>query len=383
MVKQLSLGIVARSSKENERRLPLHPHHLGRIPDELRERVYLERGYGDRYGMSDDELKGWVAGFRTTEQLVEECDVILQPKPLLGDVAALRVGQVLWGWPHCVQNEELTQVAIDGKLTLIAFEAMNHWNSDGSFNLHVFHKNNELAGYSSVLHAMQIAGSTGHYGRRLGAVVIGFGATARGAVTALNALGVHDVDVLTNRQAAAVAAPIHSARILHFDRDDTTTRVSHVVTKDGRVPLAGFLAQHDIIVNCVLQDPKAPLTFMAIDDLAAVIPGTLIVDVSCDEGMGFSWARPTTFTDPTIVVGDNVLYYAVDHSPSYLWNSATWEISEALLPFLRTVMAGSDAWDADDTIRRAIEIRDGVIRNPDILAFQGRASTYPHLPLRT
>jgi alanine dehydrogenase len=282
-----------------------------------------------------------------------------------------------------VQNEELTQVAIDRELTLIAFEAMNHWNSDGSFNLHVFHKNNEIAGYSSVLHAMQIAGSTGDYGRRLRAVVIGFGATARGAVTALKALGVHDVDVLTNRQAAAVAAPIHSARILHFDQDDTTARVSHVVTSNGKVPLSGFLAEHDIIVNCVLQNPNAPLTFMTHDDLAAVAPGTLIVDVSCDEGMGFSWARPTTFADPTFVVGDHVLYYAVDHSPSYLWNSATWEISEALLPFLRTVMAGSDAWDADDTIRRAIEIRNGRIQNPAILSFQGRASTYPHLPLPT
>ena len=382
-MKQLSLGIVARSSKENERRLPLHPHHLGRIPDDLRERVYLERGYGDRYGLSDDRLKNWVAGFRTREQLVEECDVLLQPKPLLSDVAALRVGQVLWGWPHCVQNEELTQVAIDRELTLIAFEAMNHWNSDGSFNLHVFHKNNEIAGYSSVLHAMQIAGSTGDYGRRLGAVVLGFGATARGAVTALNALGVHDVDVLTHRQAAAVAAPIHSARILHFDQDDTTARVSRVVTRNGTVPLAGFLAGHDIIVNCVLQDPNAPLTFMTYDDLAPVAPGTLIVDVSCDEGMGFSWARPTTFADPTFVVGDHVLYYAVDHSPSYLWNSATWEISEALLPFLRTVMAGSDAWEADDTIRRAIEIRDGVILNPAILAFQRRGPEYPHLPRAT
>ncbi len=382
-MKQLSLGVVARSSKQNERRLPLHPHHFARIPDDLRDRVYLERGYGDRYGLSDDQLKGWVAGFRTREQLVEECDVILQPKPLLSDVAALRVGQVLWGWPHCVQNEELTQVAIDRELTLIAFEAMNHWNSDGSFNLHVFHKNNEIAGYSSVLHAMQIAGSTGDYGRRLRAVVIGFGATARGAVTALKALGVHDVDVLTNRQAAAVAAPIHSARILHFDQDDTTARVSHVVTSNGKVPLSGFLAEHDIIVNCVLQNPNAPLTFMTHDDLAAVAPGTLIVDVSCDEGMGFSWARPTTFADPTFVVGDHVLYYAVDHSPSYLWNSATWEISEALLPFLRTVMAGSDAWDADDTIRRAIEIRNGRIQNPAILSFQGRASTYPHLPLPT
>ncbi len=380
---QLSLGVMARSLKENERRLPLHPYHLSRIPDDLRESVYLERGYGDRYGMSENQLKGWVAGFRTREQLNEECDVILQPKPLLSDIAAMRLGQVLWGWPHCVQDEELTQLAIDHKLTLIAFEAMNHWNRDGSFNLHVFHKNNELAGYCSVLHAMQIAGTTGDYGRRMRAVVIGFGATARGAVTALNALGVRDVDVLTHRQTAAVAAPIHSARIVHFDTDDTTARVSHAVTKNGRVPLSEFLAEHDIMVNCVLQDTDAPLTFMTDDDLADMTPGTLIVDVSCDEAMGFSWARPTTFADPTFVVGDNVLYYAVDHSPSYLWNSATWEISEALLPFLRSVIGGTDAWDADPTIRRAIEIRDGVIQNPAILSFQGRAPKHPHWPLAT
>jgi len=382
-VTQLSLGVMARSRKENERRLPLHPQHLHRIPDDLRESIYLERGYGDRFGMSDDQLKGWVAGFRTREQLVEECDVILQPKPLLSDIAEMRVGQVLWGWPHCVQDEELTQVAIDLELTLIAFEAMNHWNSDGSFNLHVFHKNNELAGYCSVLHAMQIAGSAGDYGRRLRAVVIGFGATARGAVTALNALGVNDVDVLTRREIAAVAAPIHSARIVHFDSDDAAARVSHAVREDGRVALAGFLAEHDIIVNCVLQDTDAPLMFMTHDDLADMTPGTLVVDVSCDEAMGFSWARPTTFADPAFVVGDNVLYYAVDHSPSYLWNSATWENSEALLPFLRPVLGGSGAWDANPTIRRAIEIRDGVIQNPAILSFQDRSPKHPHWPLAT
>ena len=78
-----------------------------------------------------------------------------------------------------------------------------------------------------------------------------------------------------------------------------------------------------------------------------------------------------------------MLYYAVDHSPSYLWNSATWEISEALIPFLRTILGGRDAWDADPTVRRAIEIRDGVIQNPDILSFQDRAPEYPHSPLAT
>ena len=380
---QLSLGVMARSLKENEHRLPLHPKHVDRIPVELRGRVFLETGSGERHGVSDDQLERFVGGFRSREQLVAECNVILAPKPLLSDISALREGQVLWGWPHCVQDAELTQVAIDRQLTLIAFEAMNHWNKDGSFSLHVFHKNNELAGYCSVLHALQIAGITGDYGPQRRAVVIGFGATARGAVTALNALGIGDVDVLTHRQKAAVASPIHSARIVHFDTDDTTARVSHAVTEHGPVALGEFLAEHDIVVNCVLQDTDAPITFMTGDDLKRMTPGSIVIDVSCDEGMGFSWAKPTTFTEPTFLVGDHVLYYAVDHSPSYLWDAATWEISEALLPFLPTVMGGPDAWDASPTVRRAIEIRGGEIQNPAILSFQGRSSKHPHLPLAT
>ena len=117
-------------------------------------------------------------------------------------------------------------------------------------------------------------------------------------------------------------------------------------------------------------------------DLAAFTSGTLIVDVSCDEGMGFSWARPTTFDDPSFVVGGNVTYYAVDHSPSYLWNSATWEISEALLPHIETLLAGPAAWNRTPTISRAVEIRDGVVLNPKILSFQHRDEGYPH-PVRT
>ncbi len=378
---QLTLGVVSRSRKENERRLPIHPRHFERIDADLRERIFLEHGYGEDFGVADEQLAGLVGGLRTHEQLVAECDVLLLAKPLREDVAELRPGQVLWGWPHCVQDTGLTQLAIDGKLTLIAFEAMNHWNRDGSFGLHVFHKNNELAGYCSVLHALQLAGATGDYGRRLNAVVIGFGATARGSVTALNAHGVHDVHVLTGRGIAAVGSPIHSATMVHFEHDENNPgdlRRSHALTDRGRVPLAGFLAEHDIVVNCVLQDTAEPLTFLVEEDLAAFAPGSLIVDVSCDEGMGFSWAKPTTFARPAFTVGDGITYYAVDHSPSYLWNSATWEISEALLPLLRPVLGGPSEWDGHETVRRAVEIRDGVIVNPAILAFQHRSAAYPH-----
>ncbi|MGW6378709.1 N(5)-(carboxyethyl)ornithine synthase [Rhodococcus sp. NPDC055112] len=378
---QLRLGITSNSRKENEHRLPIHPQHLERIDAGLRDHIYLERGYGEHFGIPDERLTPLVAGLLSREQLIATCDVILIAKPLAEDLAELREGQALWGWPHCVQDAAVTQLAIDRRLTLIAFEAMNHWTADGSLNLHVFHKNNELAGYCSVLHAMQIAGSTGDYGRRLRAAVIGFGATARGAVTALSAHGVHDVEVLTVRGISAVGAPIHSARMVQFDHDDADPRRSHAHTERGRVPVAGFLAEHDIIVNCVLQNTDAPLTFLADEDLDSLAPGTLIVDVSCDEGMGFSWARPTSFEQPTFEVGNNVVYYGVDHSPSYLWNSATWEISEALLPYLATVLGGPEAWDADTTVRRSIEIRDGIVQNPSILSFQERSPDYPHAPL--
>ncbi len=375
---KLTLGVVGTSRKENERRLAIHPEHVKRIDADLRERIVLERGYGERFGVPDSQLEPLVGGLQPRDELVANSSVVLLPKPTRQDVAQLREGQVLWGWPHCVQDEPLTQLAIDRKLTLIAWEAMNRWGSDGTFGVHVFHKNNELAGYCSVLHALQLLGRTGHYGQRRRAAVISFGATARGAVTALNGLGVMDVTVLTQREVTAVTSPISTVVLGQFERTDDDASRTQVLTRDGPVPMAEFLAGQDIVVNCVLQDTDAPLMFVTEEDLRLITPGSLVVDVSCDEGMGFEFARPTPFTEPMRTVGDGVHYYGVDHSPSYLWDASTWEISEALIPYLRTVMDGPGSWDGDETISRAIEIRDGVVQNAKILSFQQRSADYPH-----
>ncbi|MDQ3752210.1 MAG: N(5)-(carboxyethyl)ornithine synthase [Actinomycetota bacterium] len=378
---QLSVGVCGSSRKENEFRLPIHPRHFEAIPLELRQSMFLEDGYGRRFGTKPEQLTGLFAGVRTQSQLFEECDVILLPKPLAEDLDEMHEGQILWGWPHCVQDERLTQSAIDRKLTLIAWEAMNVWHSDGSFNLHVFQKSNELAGYCSVLHALQMLGLTGQYGRQLRAAVISFGSTARGAVTALAALGIPDVTILSHRDPAQVASPVSSATILQFESEANGSSRLNVITDEGSRPMVDVLSEHDIVVNCVLQDPDTPQVFVVNDDLDRFAPGGLFIDVSCDEGMGFEWARPTAFSDPMFTVGDVVHYYAVDHSPSYLWNSATWQISEAVLSYLPTVIAGPQAWDADDTVRRAIEIRNGVVQNPKIVPFQRRSPDYPHVRL--
>jgi alanine dehydrogenase len=375
---QLSIGVVATSRKQDEHRLAIHPAHVERIDADVRARMFFERGYGDRFGVCDDQLASLVGGLRTREQLFSECDVLLLPKPQAHELSTLRPGQVVWGWPHCVQDRQMTQFAIDRGLTLIAWEAMNHWTGDGNFSVHVFHKNNELAGYSSVLHALGLRGTTGDYGRRLRAAVISFGATGRGAVRGLLALGISDVTVLTQRSTASVASPFASMVLQHFERDPANPSRTLLLKDPEPGPLAEVLGGFDVIVNCILQDTDRPLMFVTNDDLRHFDPGTLFIDVSCDEGMGFEWARPTSFAEPLLPVGRGLHYYAVDHSPSYLWNSATWENSDALLEYLPVVMAGPAAWDAQETIRRAIEIREGVVQNPRILSFQNRAAAYPH-----
>ena len=89
---------------------------------------------------------------------------------------------------------------------------------------------------------------------RLRAAVIGFGATGRGAVTALNAYGVNDVAVLTQRDINAVASPIHSARMVHFEPAPRTPVVPGLCGT-GQIPIPAFLAEYDIVVNCVCRTP--------------------------------------------------------------------------------------------------------------------------------
>src|SRR6516225_7729312 len=98
-MEQLNLGVCGTSRKESEYRLAIHPLHLDRIEAGLRARVFLERGYGERFGVADARLAPLVAGVRSRQQLIAGCAVIVLPKPAEGDIAGLREGQVLWGWP--------------------------------------------------------------------------------------------------------------------------------------------------------------------------------------------------------------------------------------------------------------------------------------------
>jgi hypothetical protein len=205
--------------------------------------------------------------------------------------------------------------------------------------------------------------------------LIGQGSVARGAIRALQGMG------FTRIHAMAACPPEtipHCPPGIHYAalKPDGAGGLL-LEDKSGSRPLIDELARSDIVVNAILQNPERPLLYVRNSQRKRLRPGCVIIDISCDKGMGFEFAAPTTFAKPMLTLG-HIRYYAVDHTPSVFWESASWEISRALLPFLRIVAQGWAEIEKEPVLSRAIEIRNGVILNPQILSFQKRAKLYPH-----
>lgn len=329
-----SLGVIGTSKKEGEQRIPLHPEHLMRLPEKLRRQLTFETGYGERFGIPDSDLADLTGGVASRDEILETLDTTIIAKPVLADFEQLREGGVLWGYPHCTQQRQVTQIAIDRKQTLIAFEDMFVWGPDGQTGRHTFYKNNEMAGYCGVIHALQLKGIDGHYGNQRKVLIFSFGAVSRGAIYALKAHGFRDITICIQRPDHEVREEVldchyvtlrqgtkHEPRMLVTEHDGSERSLSELISESG------------IIVNGTFQDTNNPIDFVIEEEKDCLMPGSLIIDVSCDDGMGFYFAKPTSFKEPMFEV-ENVDYYAVDHTPSYLWESASRSISAALIVHL-------------------------------------------------
>ncbi len=372
----LTVGVIGTSLMENEKRVPIHPDQIEWINLITRKKLFFEDGYGKPFQMQNQSIADLCGGILSREEIFEKCDVIILPKPAEADLPYLKPGKIIWGWLHCVEETWITQAAIDLKLTMIAWESMHKWNRKGEFQYHVFHKNNEIAGYAGVLDALRLRGIDGHYGIPRRVMIIGSGSVSRGALQALKGLGFKDIHIYTRPSNTFIAPQSYDA-VYHQLGFNEHNQLIAIHTDRSRNPFIDELAQSDIIVNGIRQDLSNPTMFMNMQDISRLKRSSLIIDIARDEGMGFPFSHPTTFDDPILPIGD-AWYYAVDHTSSYLWNNASWEISKSLLPYLPVVGKNKANWEKEDTIQRAIHIRDGVITNERILKYQHRSPYYPH-----
>ena len=309
------------SHKENENRRAIVPQDIEKIISP--ENIYIETGFGEVLGISDDEYARMGCKICSHEEVLKQ-DIICDPKIGDGDYLDILKDQTIFGWVHATQNRDITDKIINGKLTAYAWENMFEKER------HVFWFNNELAGEAAVMHAFQCYGQL-PYG--LHVAVLGNGNTARGAVKVLNMLG---------------------ADVIQYGR-----RQEELFKEE--------LGNYDVIVNCVLWDVSRKDHIIYKDDLTRMKKGALIIDVSCDRNGGIETCIPTTIEEPTYIV-EGVMHYAVDHTPSLFYKTFSYNNSKIIGQYINELMSG----DIGEVLKKSLVIEKGVIIDKEINRFQRR-----------
>jgi N5-(carboxyethyl)ornithine synthase len=306
--------------KEQELRRALVPADLPLVRDPSA--LLFEGGYGAPLGLDDAAYEA--EGARVAGRAdVDACPVICDPKPVVG-AGYFGPGKTLFGWIHAVQGRTMTDLLIGHRMTAIAWEDMFEGER------HCFWRNNELAGEAAVAHAFLQWGRVPY---NCEVAVIGTGNVAMGAIRAA-------------------------------ERGGCTVKVYDALTSHR---LRGEIERYGVIVNAVLWDVTRTDHVVSEEDLVRMQPGSLIVDVSCDEAGAIETSRPTTVADP-VYVHKGIVHYAVDHTPSLYHRTATESISAVVARFISDVAEGR----ANPVLEKATIIREGHILDERINKFQGR-----------
>ncbi|ASG67818.1 alanine dehydrogenase [Francisella halioticida] len=365
MNKQL-YGVISTSKNNYEKRLPINPELLLKIPRDIRNNLIFEAGYGESFGISDEKIASLTAGISSREEILKTIGNVILITPTPKDLKEIKENSTILGWTNCVKDKEITQLAIDKKLTLISFEAMFLSNKEEKVKQNIFHQTNELAGYCAVLHALELKGIDGRYGDQKKILVIGFGSVSHGAINALQARGYNDITVCTRHSIATLSNVIKGCKYVTVPENISDSK-----------KFIELLTKAEIVVNGISQDLTKPTMFIKENDIIEMNPKCLIIDLGCNKAMGFFFAKPTMFNDPMFKVG-TMDYYGVNHASNYLWDSATRSISQVINNYLPNITLTKKNKAKDKTLSDATDIKEGLIRNKKIILFQKREKKYPY-----
>jgi len=338
---------VLKSSKLNEYRLPFVWQELNTAATELKPNFVFESGYGLLLGVSDESLSRLGFDILPRERLLQNAQFFLILKPTLADLRLVRDGATVLGWIHAMQSPEVIDVAIKKSLTLIALE-----NCFDQLGYHILRKNNHLAGRYGVEHALENFSSL----TNKKACVIGYGDVGKGAVSALIEKG-FATTVFTRHSDQEKQVVFET-----YERYGGTLYVQ-------KKPIAELFSEYGVIVNAIKQNMLQPVGFLSKNNEKVFQENTLIIDVSCDPGYGFPFAKVTHFECPVEKI-EHVYYYGIDNIPSFKYQKSSQVISKALsnylMPLLDVVKENTGLFQS------AIETLQGIILNKEIIAFQGR-----------
>ncbi len=349
---------VPTETKTLEGRVALVPAACGDLVLRGHE-VYVQSGAGDKSGFKDkDYERVGVKIAATAKKLYEAGELIVKVKePIAGDLKFLRKDHLLFCYLHLAAEPKLTKELLAIGLTGVAFESVEE--SDGSLPL--------LAPMSII--AGRIATQIGTHllhqpaggkGKLLG----GLPSTVRGKVIVFGAGA-------AGRNSAELAAAAGANVIVFEKRQDRLREMMNLAPNVTALypyeeTVAREIKDADLVIGAVLiPSAKAPRVVTRAM-VKSMEPGSVLVDISIDQGGCFETSKPTTYKEPTYVV-DGITHFCVTNMPGAVPQTSSQAICAAILPYVNR-LASDKNWKKFEPLKRGINVEGGKIVHPALKA---------------
>ncbi len=318
--------------------------------------VLVEAGAGAGSGFPDEAYRKVGAEIAPREKVFRDAELIIKVKePVPPEYPLLREGIALFTYLHLAPNPELTKLLLSKQVTGLAYETLERDNK-----LPLLAPMSEIAGRMAPLMAafylQKFKGGsgvlpTGVSGVRPGKIVI-LGAGVVGTNTARVGMGLGMDTVVINKDTAG----LQRIDELFKGRVRTLPMTVHALEEE--------IVDADIIVGAVLVPGGRTPVLITREMLGTMQKGSVIVDVSVDQGGCVETSKPTTHDEPVFVV-DGIVHYCVANMPGAYPRTSTLALTNATLPYVK-IIAGEGiekAVQTDPIIKSALNTYRGKVVN--------------------
>ncbi|MBD5801470.1 Alanine dehydrogenase [Azoarcus sp. Aa7] len=310
-----------------------HEYRVGATPHSVRElvahghRVVVQSGAGAAIGLADEHYRAEGAEVvDTAEEVYSRAELVIKVKePQPQECALLRPGQVLFTYLHLAADPQQTRLLLASGTTAIAYETVT--SPSGGLPL--------LAPMSEVAGRMSIQAGASCLEKPHGGSGVLLGGVPGVAPARVVILGGGVVGYNAARMAVGLGADVTVAdpsldRLRRLD-ELFAGRIRTRHATGGAIE--SLVLKADLTIGAALLPGARTPRLVPREWLSRMQPGSVLVDVSIDQGGCFESSHPTTHADPTYIV-DGIVHYCVANMPGAVARTSTFALNSATLPFV-------------------------------------------------